>query len=72
MPLADQHAPLLDSNAVLCNSEARQSLGVIYSRERRSIRSPLSCKGQGPITVKCFIGYKNLISNIDPIQKPSI
>jgi hypothetical protein len=30
----------LNSTVVLCNIEARQSLGVIYSRERRSVRSP--------------------------------
>jgi hypothetical protein len=34
-----------NSVVVLCNTGARQSLVVIYSRERRSVRSPLKAEG---------------------------
>jgi hypothetical protein len=42
----------MNSLVVLYNPEARQSLRVIYSRERRSAGSPLSCEGQGPVCWK--------------------
>jgi hypothetical protein len=52
----------LNSIVVLCNIEARQSLGVIYSRKRRSVRSPLKAEGQGPVFGKWSLVVKALVN----------
>jgi hypothetical protein len=51
--------------------EARQSLGVIYSRERRSVRSPLEAEaleavfGKVKLVIKALVCLYKLASVLD-------
>jgi hypothetical protein len=58
----------LNSIVVLYNREARQNLGVTYSRERRSVGSPLSCKGQGPLWWKVSLVNKSSLVDLYKVR----
>jgi hypothetical protein len=51
----------MNSLVVLYNPEARQSLVVIYSREHRSVGSPLSAKQAGK-PKGLFVGKWSLVN----------